>query len=82
MISLKLSQVHAGYALRCMFAFPCLGVLREVKRVPAFPKIFNFDNGSSIKVSLNQIEKMFPLGMVQFIPAGHAINCADLKGIK
>ena len=27
----KLSQVPAGYALCCLFVFPCLGVLGKVK---------------------------------------------------
>ena len=36
--SLKSSRVHAGYKLCCMFVFLCLGVLRKVKRVLAFPK--------------------------------------------
>ena len=32
----KLSQVPAGYTLRFIFVFPCLGT--EVKRALAFPK--------------------------------------------
>ena len=50
LIFLKLSQVPAGYALCCMFVFPCLSMLREVKRVLAFPKILGFDTNSSIEL--------------------------------
>ena len=48
LISLKHSQVHADYALCCMFVFPCLGMLREVKSVLAFLKIYSFNPGSSV----------------------------------
>ena len=49
----------AGYALCFMFVLSCLCVLREVKRVLAFPQIFSFDLDRSIKVLSNKIEKMF-----------------------
>ena len=40
-----------------MFVLPCLGVLREIKRVLAFLKIYSFDPGSSIKLLSTKIEK-------------------------
>ena len=43
--------------------FSWLGVLREVKIVLAFPKIFRFDTNSSIKLLSNKIEKVFLLSM-------------------
>ena len=36
---LKLFRVLDGCALCCMFVFPCLSVLRKVKRVLAFSKL-------------------------------------------
>ena len=44
-----------------MLVFLRLGMLREVKRVVGFPKIFWFDPGSSIKVLSIKMEKMFSL---------------------
>ena len=41
-----------------MFAFPCLGVLREVKKVFAFPQMFRFDLGSSKGISKQNRKKL------------------------
>ena len=65
-IFFKLPQIPSGYALSCMFLFPCLSGLREIKQVLALTKIFRFDPGSSIHVLSNKIEKMFHLSMVLF----------------
>ena len=51
-----------------MLAFPYLGVLRGVKRVLAFPKVFRFNPSSFTKVLPRKIEKMFFLSMVRFYP--------------
>ena len=56
-----LSQILVSYAIGCMFVFPRLGMLREVKRVVTFPKIYRVDPGSSIKVLASKIKKsVFP----------------------
>ena len=39
------------HCVACLF-FPCLRVLKEVKKVLVFPKIFRFDPGCSIKVAI------------------------------
>ena len=53
-----LSQIHAGDAVGCMFVFSCLGLLEGAKTVLAFPKIYSFDPGRSIKVLASKIEKL------------------------
>ena len=72
-----LSQIFVGYAIGCMFVFPRLGMLREVKRVVTFPKIYRVDPGSSIKVLASKIKKsvfsQVPLqGMLSPVPSKNA----------
>ena len=53
----KIFQVPAGYTLCGMFIFPCLDVLRGVKKALALLKIFRFDPGSFIKLLSIKIKK-------------------------
>ena len=53
------SQIPAGYALWCIFVFPCLGLVSGVERVLAFHHVYSFDPGSSMKVLASKIEADF-----------------------
>ena len=51
-----------------MFFFPSLDVLRGITRVLARPQSLGLDPGSSIKLLLSKIGKMFLASMVRFYP--------------
>ena len=50
------------------YSFFLTSVCSEELKETFFPQIFRFDSGSSIKLVLIKLEKIFPLSMVRFFP--------------
>ena len=80
---LSLKTFASPYWLRIMslVRFSLLGVLRGVKSVFAFPKIFRFDPDSFIKLLSTKPKICFPQVWCDFTSTGHAITCAELESI-